>query len=84
MKAFSERDVPDAIELRGTLEGLAARLAAERGAAPVVLREARDLRRRGSTTLLRQPALDDEAVLPLRGAQRAVPRAAGRDGRQRR
>lgn len=30
-RSFSERDVHDAIELRGTLEGLAARLAAERG-----------------------------------------------------
>ena len=34
VKAFSERDIHDAIELRGTLEGLAARLAAERGAEP--------------------------------------------------
>ncbi|MCP1854737.1 MULTISPECIES: GntR family transcriptional regulator [unclassified Bradyrhizobium] len=32
VKAFSERDVLDSIELRGTLEGLAARFAAERGA----------------------------------------------------
>jgi GntR family transcriptional regulator, vanillate catabolism transcriptional regulator len=32
VKAFSERDIYDSIELRGTLEGLAARLAAERGA----------------------------------------------------
>jgi GntR family transcriptional regulator, vanillate catabolism transcriptional regulator len=32
VKAFSERDIVDSIELRGTLEGLAARLAAERGA----------------------------------------------------
>ncbi|CAN5156597.1 GntR family transcriptional regulator [soil metagenome] len=32
VKAFSERDILDSIELRGTLEGLAARLAAERGA----------------------------------------------------
>src|SRR5215475_4801122 len=31
VKAFSERDIFDAIELRGTLEGLAARFAAERG-----------------------------------------------------
>lgn len=43
VKTFSERDIADAIELRGTLEGLAARLAAERGAAPVVLKEARDM-----------------------------------------
>jgi GntR family transcriptional regulator, vanillate catabolism transcriptional regulator len=31
VRTFSEREVADAIELRGTLEGLAARLAAERG-----------------------------------------------------
>ena len=57
---FSERDVADAIELRGTLEGLAARLAAERGAAPVVLREARACLKR-IDELLREPALDDAA-----------------------
>lgn len=34
VKAFSARDIHDAIELRGTLEGLAARLAAERGVDP--------------------------------------------------
>lgn len=34
VSSFSERDVFDAIEIRGTLEGLAARLAAERGLAP--------------------------------------------------
>jgi GntR family transcriptional regulator of vanillate catabolism len=32
VKAFTERDILDSIELRGTLEGLAARFAAERGA----------------------------------------------------
>jgi len=32
IRKFSETDVADAIELRGTVEGLAARLAAERGA----------------------------------------------------
>lgn len=32
VKAFSERDILDSIELRGTMEGLAASLAAERGA----------------------------------------------------
>jgi GntR family transcriptional regulator of vanillate catabolism len=31
VKAFSERDILDSIEVRGTLEGLAARFAAERG-----------------------------------------------------
>jgi GntR family transcriptional regulator, vanillate catabolism transcriptional regulator len=32
VKAFSERDILDSIELRGTLEGVAARFSAERGA----------------------------------------------------
>jgi GntR family transcriptional regulator of vanillate catabolism len=37
VKSFSEQDVFDAIEIRGALEGLAARLAAERGAPPARL-----------------------------------------------
>jgi GntR family transcriptional regulator of vanillate catabolism len=42
VRAFSEGDIHDAIELRGTLEGLAARLAAERGAGHAVLAGLRD------------------------------------------
>lgn len=60
VRTFSERDVSDAIELRGTIEGLAARVAAERGVPLVVLNEARaclaDIDR-----VLEQPALDDES-----------------------
>jgi GntR family transcriptional regulator, vanillate catabolism transcriptional regulator len=37
VRAFSERDIHDAIELRGTLEGVAARFAAERGVSPLAL-----------------------------------------------
>jgi GntR family transcriptional regulator of vanillate catabolism len=60
VRTFSEREAADAIELRGTLEGLAARLAAERGAAPALLSEA------GACLdqidrILRQDGLDDEA-----------------------
>lgn len=40
IRKFSEADVADAIELRGTVEGLAARLAAERGASADVLAQA--------------------------------------------
>jgi len=40
--AFNERDIHDAIELRGTLEGLGARLAAEHGASDAVLAEMRE------------------------------------------
>jgi GntR family transcriptional regulator, vanillate catabolism transcriptional regulator len=42
VKAFSERDIYDAIEIRGTLEGLAARLAAERGLTSAALGEFRE------------------------------------------
>jgi GntR family transcriptional regulator of vanillate catabolism len=60
VRTFSERDASEAIELRGTLEGLSARLAAERGVAPALLgaaRECLDL----IDDVLGQPALDDEA-----------------------
>lgn len=46
VKAFSEDDIHDAIEVRGTLEGLAVRLAAERGARSSILVELKDLLRR--------------------------------------
>lgn len=42
VKAFTERDIYDAIEIRGTLEGLAARLAAERGLTQTALGEFKD------------------------------------------
>jgi GntR family transcriptional regulator of vanillate catabolism len=42
VKDFSERDIYDAIEIRGTLEGLCARLAAERGLAQAAIAELRD------------------------------------------
>jgi GntR family transcriptional regulator of vanillate catabolism len=42
VKAFTEREVFEAIEIRGTLEGLAARLAAERGVSRSDLQEAAD------------------------------------------
>ncbi len=42
VRTFSEREVADAIELRGTLEGLAARLAAERGVGARTLAQARE------------------------------------------
>lgn len=60
VRTFSERDVADAIELRGTIEGMAARLAAERGVAPVVLAEARESLHR-IDELLREVALNDDA-----------------------
>ncbi len=58
--SFSERDIADSIELRGSLEGLLARLAAERGAAPVVLAEARAALQ-AIDALLCQATLPDES-----------------------
>ena len=57
--AFSESDIHDAIELRGTLEGLAARMAAERGVSPVLLTEAAECLKRIDAALA-QPALTDD------------------------
>jgi len=42
VRTFSEREVADAIELRGTLEGLAARMAAERGVGARAIAQARE------------------------------------------
>ena len=55
----SETDVADAIELRGTMEGLAARLAAERGVAPSLLAEAHACLD-AIDSALAPPTLDDE------------------------
>jgi len=60
IKAFGEADVVDAIELRGTLEGLAARLAAERGVPPALLAEARECLE-GIDAVLAATALDEAA-----------------------
>jgi GntR family transcriptional regulator, vanillate catabolism transcriptional regulator len=57
VKAFSEADVRDAIELRGTLEGLAARLAAERGAPAGLMAQARQCLER-IDAVLAAPTLD--------------------------
>jgi GntR family transcriptional regulator of vanillate catabolism len=59
VRTFSEREVADAIELRGTLEGLAARLAAERGVRPAWIQQARDCLDQIDAVLLAS-ALDDE------------------------
>ncbi|HTU88263.1 MAG TPA: GntR family transcriptional regulator [Solirubrobacteraceae bacterium] len=43
VREFTESDIADAIELRGVLEGTAARLAAERGAAPAAVASLREI-----------------------------------------
>ena len=59
VRDFSEADIVDAIELRGTLEGLAARFAAERGAAPALLVQARDCLARIDAALAAPELTDD-------------------------
>ena len=60
VRTFSERDVSDAIELRGTLEGLSARLAAERGAPALMMSQARTCLDQ-IDNILSKDALDDDA-----------------------
>jgi len=60
VRAFTETEVHDAIEVRGTMEGLAARLAAERGAAPSLLAEMREVLA-AIDAVLAAPALNDES-----------------------
>ena len=60
VKTFTERDISESIELRGTVEGLLARLAAERGAPAVVLGEARQCLEE-IDAFLQAPTLSDSA-----------------------
>ncbi len=60
VRTFTERDISEAIELRGTLEGLSARLAAEHGVATMLLTEASACLDQ-IDAVLAQPSLDDEA-----------------------
>ena len=60
VRTFSEADVADAIELRGALEGLCARRAAEQGVAPARLLEATQVLDT-IDVVLQRPALDDAA-----------------------
>jgi GntR family transcriptional regulator of vanillate catabolism len=59
VQSFTERDIADGIELRGTLEGLLARLAAERGAPAALLTQARQCLAQIDVALA-TPTLDDE------------------------
>lgn len=59
VRTFSEREAADAIELRGTLEGLAARLAAERGVPAAAIGEARDCLDQ-IDQVLQDPSLSEE------------------------
>ncbi len=60
VRTFSEADVADAIELRGMVEGLAVRMAAERGAPAEVMQRAHACLNQ-IDVLLRTATLNDEA-----------------------
>jgi GntR family transcriptional regulator of vanillate catabolism len=60
VRRFSVADILDAIEVRGTMEGLAARLAAERGVAPELLQQARECVA-GIDAALKRPHFDETA-----------------------
>lgn len=62
---FTLEDISDAIELRGTIEGTAARLAAERGADPDLFREAEAVLDRIDAALADPAAIDFDAYVPL-------------------
>jgi GntR family transcriptional regulator of vanillate catabolism len=59
VRAFSHRDVSDAIEIRGALEGLAARLAAERGYTPAELAQLKEIVA-GIDVLVARPDLTED------------------------
>jgi len=59
VKDFSETDIHDAIEVRGTMEGLAVRLAAERGVRAMLIADARACLARIDAALAK-PELTDE------------------------
>ena len=75
VRTFSEREVADAIELRGTLEGLAARLAAERGVRAALIKQAR-LCLDQIDAVLQAAALSDESTGT--GRHRATRSRSGR------
>jgi GntR family transcriptional regulator of vanillate catabolism len=57
MRRFTAQEVSDAIEVRGVLEGMAARLLAERGASRQLMRELRDCLAQGDDAV-NKPTMD--------------------------
>ncbi len=70
VRTFSEREVAEAIELRGMVEGLSARLAAERGVAPVVLAEAKEVLQLIDVLLQRQALSEEDFSIYVQHNQR--------------
>ena len=72
VNSFNERDIHAAIEIRGTLEGLAARLAAERGVPETGLVELKECLSRLGSARSRSRS-NGQHLLRLRRTERAVP-----------
>lgn len=69
VRSFNMRDVVDAIELRGILEGTVARLAAERGADPCKISELRGILSRLDNCFTQEPnGVDFDAYAELNAA----------------
>ncbi len=60
VREFTERDIHDAIAMRGELEGMAARLAAERGANPQALVKIKELLAQFDALLLKTDLVDTD------------------------
>lgn len=63
VSTFSHADIADAIEVRGVIEGTAARMAAERGVAPDLIAEAQQVLAGIDTALAHPSGLDFEAYV---------------------
>ena len=62
VRAFTAADIVDAIDMRGALEGLAARRVAERGASKALLRELRACLEDGDAILSKRHVDEDEGL----------------------
>ncbi|MDF0603010.1 GntR family transcriptional regulator [Psychromarinibacter sp. C21-152] len=63
--SFTMDDIIDAVELRGVIEGTAARLAAERGVEPALIEECREVLAKLDRATAHAGAIDFRAYVPL-------------------
>lgn len=76
--SFSISDIEDGIEIRGVLEGTAARLAAERGADPIIAAECRRVLEALDRAVYRKGGLDFKAYVGLNAEfHHLISRASG-------
>lgn len=73
--SFSMEDIVDAIEIRGVLEGTAARLAAERGADPILMEDCRVVLAKLDEAVFETPNIDFTRYVPLNAQFHEILRA---------